>query len=66
MADPAQRAATPLEITVMYEPTRVASEALYAAYAAVLPTPRRTTVMRPPHADDVQLVEDHAAQGRAG
>lgn len=66
MSDAAQRAATPLEITVLYEPTRVASQALHAAYAAVLPTPRRMTVMHPPHTDDARGVEDHKAQGRAG
>ena len=66
MSDPPRQAATPLEITVMYEPTRVASEVLHAAYAAVLPIPRRTTVARLPHSDDERPVEGHDAHGRAG
>jgi hypothetical protein len=66
MSDPARQTATPLEVTVMYEPTRVASEALHAAYAAVLPAPRRTTVVRPPHSDDDWPVECHDSNGRAG
>jgi hypothetical protein len=66
MSDPARQTATPLEVTVMYEPTRATSEVLHAAYAAVLPAPRRTTVVRPPHSDDDRQEECHEANGRAG
>lgn len=66
MSDPAHQAATPLEITVLYEPSRVASEVLRAAYTAVLPAPRRMTVVRPPYADNERPGEGHDAQGRAG
>jgi hypothetical protein len=41
MPKPARQKPKPLEVAVMFEPTRLASDCLQAAYAHLIPTLRR-------------------------
>jgi hypothetical protein len=65
MSDPPRHAATPLEVTVMYEPTRFAQDTLHVAYATVLPMPRRRIVIHQPDRHDEDDLDRRAAGGRA-
>jgi hypothetical protein len=41
MPQPSRPQPQPLEVTIMFEPTRAAPEVLHGAYDAVLPRPHR-------------------------
>ena len=49
----------PLEVTVMFEPSRLATQFLVEAYAKIVPTPKRMTSPPP-------LEDGHYVQGKQG
>ncbi len=55
MPKPARKKPKPLEVAVMFEPTRLAQDCLQAAYAHLIPTLRRRVPITSPQAHPDQI-----------
>ena len=60
MPQPSHQPPQPLEVMIVFEPTRAAPEVQHEAYSVVLPTPRRTLARQQQGAD---RRPEHAADG---
>lgn len=64
MSHQSHRTVVPLEVTVVYEPTRAAHDTLRSAYAALLSPPYRRQRRRERHADTTEPQDAQKAEGR--
>jgi hypothetical protein len=64
MSQQSHRTVAPLEVTAVYEPTRVAPDTLRSAYATLLAQPYRGQRRRERHADTTARLDEQMAEGR--
>ncbi len=64
MSHQSHRTVVPLEVTVVYEPTRTAPDTLRRAYATLLSPPYRRQRRRERHADTTERQDEQQAEGR--
>jgi len=64
MPKPARKKPKPLEVAIMFEPTRLAHDCLQAAYAYLVPTVRRRVAITPSqtHLDQTAPCAERNAQ----
>lgn len=64
MSHQSHRTVVPLEVTVVYEPTRTAPDTLRSAYATLLSQPYHRQRRRERHADTTERQDEQQAEGR--